>query len=50
MKKFIAITLLIVALMFGEYRYIMHNQTPYYGPDGFMHIEMFGHVDKYYVE
>lgn len=50
MKKFIAITLLILALMFGEYRYIMCNQMPYWGPDGLMHIEMFGQVDTYYVE
>ena len=53
MKKFtIALTAIVIltALMFVEYRYIMCNQTPYYGTDGLMHIEIFGQVDTYYIE
>lgn len=50
MKKFIAIVLLILALMVGEYRYIMHHQIPSWGEDGFLHMEVFGQVDTYYVE
>lgn len=50
MKKFIAIVALIIALLFGEYRYIMHAQTPSWGDDGFLHMEVFGIEDTYYVE
>ena len=50
MKKFIAITLLVLALMFAEYRYIMCHQIPTWGDDGLLNIEVFGHVDTYYVE
>ena len=50
MKKFLAITLLILVLMFCEYRYIMCSQIPTWGEDGLLHIEVFGQVDTYYVE
>ena len=49
MKKF-CVLLAILALMFAEYRYIMHNIHPSYGEDGFLHLEVFGCVDTYYVE
>lgn len=49
MKKLIALALLLV-LMFAEYRYIMHNISPSWGEDGFLHLEVFGCVDTYYVE
>ena len=49
MKKLIAIALLVL-LMFVEYRWIMHNIYPSYGEDGFLHLEVFGCVDTYYVE
>ena len=53
MKKLVAILTVIVmlaALMFAEYRFIMCNQTPSWGDDGFLHIEFMGQVDTYYVE
>lgn len=53
MKKF-AITVAIIAsiavLMFAEYRFIMCNQIPSWGDDGFLHMEFMGQVDTYYVE
>ena len=47
MKKFIVITLFIIALMFCEYRYIMSTISPYVGRDGLIHIEFMGQVDDY---
>jgi hypothetical protein len=49
MKKLIALILLCL-LMFAEYRIIMHNIQPSWGEDGFLHLEVFGCVDTYYVE
>lgn len=49
MKKFIAIALLIIALMFGEYHYIMHNIQPYYA-DGYVYIDFMGQTNTYYFE
>jgi len=46
MKKFIAITLLVLALMFAEYRFIMCNLKPYYA-DGYTYIEFMGQTDRY---
>ena len=46
----IAICLALIALMYGEYRYIMCNQRPYLGERGTVYIEMFGNVDEYYAE
>lgn len=53
MKKLIAITLIIVALlgiMFAEYRYIMCNIKPYRGEQGTVYLEVFDQVDEYYAE
>lgn len=53
MKKLaivLATILALAALMYGEYRYIMCNQCPYYGEDGTLYIEIFGQVDSYYAE
>ena len=52
MKKIItAVTIVIAlaALMFSEYRFIMHNIQPYYA-DGYVYIDFLGHVDAYYNE
>lgn len=53
MKKFaIVLTaiVLLAALMYGEYRYIMCNLQPYYAEDGFLCIEFMGQTDAYYAE
>lgn len=53
MKKlivFLVIAVSVLTLMFAEYRYIMHNICPSYGADGFLHLEVFGSVDTYYIE
>ena len=54
MKKNIAIVLMIVftilAMMFAEYRFIMHNIRPYKGDNGTVYLEIFGNVDEYYAE
>ena len=50
MKKFALFVIIAVMLMFAEYRIIMHNICPSYGEDGFLHLEVFGFVDTYYVE
>jgi hypothetical protein len=53
MKRLIkaAIVLVVLAiLMFAEYRIIMLNICPSYGADGFLHLEVFGSIDTYYIE
>ena len=50
MKKIILIILIVAALMYAEYRYIMCNICPYNGDNGTVYIEIFGNVDEYYVE
>lgn len=53
MKKFIAFALafvFVLALMFAEYRYIMHNIKPYRGERGTVYLEIFGQVDEYYAD
>jgi hypothetical protein len=54
MKKKIVIVLLavfvILAMMFAEYRFIMHNIRPYKGDNGTVYLEIFGNVDTYYAE
>lgn len=50
MKKIILIILVIAALMYAEYRYIMLNLSPYNGNNGTVYIEIFGNVDEYYVD
>ena len=46
----IAIIMVILALMYAEYRYIMINQCPYFGEDNTVYIEIFGQVDSYDAE
>lgn len=53
MKKIVIALSTIVALailIFAEYRYIMCNQIPSWGDDGFLHIEFMGQVNTYYIE
>ena len=53
MKKLIKIALVIVVLlgiMFAEYRYIMTHITPYCGEDGTVYLEIFDQVDAYDLE
>lgn len=50
MKKFIKIALVLVVLlgiMFAEYRYIMTHIHPYRGEDGTVYLEIFDQVDEY---
>ena len=53
MKKLFAIILAVVvlfAIMFAEYRYIMCNIKPYRGEGGTVYLEIFDNVDEYYAE
>ncbi len=53
MKKAITIiTALVVLLgiMYAEYRYIMTNICPTKGNNNTVYLEIFGQVDEYYVE
>lgn len=53
MKKFIKIIMIIIgiiALMFCEYRFIMHNQQLERGHNGTIYSTMFGITDEYYVD
>lgn len=50
MKRLIKIALVIVVLlgiMFAEYRYIMTHIHPYRGEDGTVYLEIFDQVDEY---
>ena len=50
MKKLMSIALILLVLlgiMFAEYRYIMTNITPYCGDDGTVYLEIFEQVDAY---
>lgn len=49
MKKIIA-AILILVLMFAEYRVIMLNINPYVGDNGTVYLEIFEQVDEYYAE
>ena len=48
MKKAIIIALAILAMMFAEYRIIMHNIRPYTENGGTVYMEVFGIVNTYY--
>lgn len=48
--KIVAGLLIIVSLMFAEYRFIMHNIHPYLGERNTVYLEMFGYIDEYYAE
>ena len=45
--KFFIVLLVLVTLMFAEYRYIMTNIKPYVGANNTVYLEVFGQVDKY---
>jgi hypothetical protein len=49
MKNIIA-AILILMLMFAEYRFIMRNISPYLGDNGTVYLEIFEQVDEYYAE
>ena len=46
----VAALVILAALMFAEYRYIMVNLKPYYADDGYLCIEFMGQTDSYYAE
>lgn len=48
MKKIIISILILVAIMYAEYRYIMIKICPYQGDNGTVYIEFMGNVDEYY--
>ena len=53
MKKFYIILisiLLLLATIFAEYRFIMHNIKPYTDDNGTLYLEVFGMIDQYYAE
>lgn len=50
MKKFIIAILVIVSVMYAEYRFIMTNLHPYKGDNGTVYIEFMGLVDEYYAD
>lgn len=53
MKNIIKITItiiLILAIMFFEYRFIMLNICPYLGENNTVYLEIFNQVDEYYAE
>lgn len=47
-KAFI-IVLVVLGIMYAEYRYIMVNQYIYKGDGNTVYVEIFGNVDEYYV-
>lgn len=53
MKKPIKVILSIIillAIMYAEYKFIIYNQRPYLGKDGAVYIELFNRIDEYYAE
>lgn len=42
--------MILLTLMFGEYRYIMRNICPYLGENNTVYLEIFEQVDTYYAE
>ena len=54
MKKKITIiisaVIILLSLMFTEYRLIMHNIKPYLGENNTVYIEIFGATDTYYAD
>ena len=50
MKKIIFTIILILGIMFFEYRFIMLNIRPYLGNNNTVYLEVFGQVDEYYAE
>jgi hypothetical protein len=53
MKKLIKCTIAVIILlciMFLEYRFIMCNICPYLGENNTVYLEIFNQVDEYYAE
>ena len=50
MKKIALTIILILGIMFFEYRYIMLNIRPYLGNNNTVYLEIFNRVDEYYAE
>lgn len=48
--KTIITIILILGIMFFEYRFIMLNIKPYIGNGGAVYLEIFEQVDEYYAE
>lgn len=42
--------IIILTIMFGEYRFIMHNIRPYLGENNTVYLEIFEQMDTYYAE
>lgn len=52
-RKIIYITigiLLLITIMFTEYRFIVENIKPYRTNSGTVYIELFGRIDEYYAD
>ena len=48
--KIVGGILILISLMFAEYRFIMHNIHPYLGENNTVYLEIFEQVDEYYTE
>lgn len=48
--KIISGILILISLMFAEYRYIMVNIHPYIGKNNTVYLEIFERTDEYYAE
>ena len=46
----LSVILVMAAMMFAEYRFIMVNIRPYKGDNGTVYLDFFGNVDEYYAE
>ena len=49
-SKFVIIFLVLLSIMFAEYRFIMLSIKPYRGEGGTVYLEVFGQVDEYYAD
>lgn len=48
--KIISGILILISLMFAEYRFIMLNIHPYIGENNTVYLEIFERTDEYYAE
>jgi hypothetical protein len=48
--KIISGVLILISLMFAEYRFIMVNIHPYIGENNTVYLEIFERTDEYYAE
>lgn len=46
----LALIIVLLSLMFFEYRFIMLNICPYIGENNTVYLEIFDQVDTYYAE